>query len=207
MLRRSASRQRGLNLIEVMVTLAIGVLLLMAGTPSVTEWIQNNRIRLTGEAILAGLQTAKAEAVARNARVRFQLTSTLDDGCELDTSGLNWVINLDPLGEEDRVEGACDTAPDPANPAAAPGILQTRPAAEGSQGLEVVADEASVVFNGMGRLVPAPAATLVIEINNPSGGACAADDGPMNCLRVQISPAGQVRMCNPIYPAGDPQGC
>lgn len=207
MLNRPRRRQRGINLIELMVALAILVFLILMGAPSFTEWIRNSRIRVTGEAVLAGLQTAKAEAVGRNARVRFQLTSTVDNTCVLSATGLNWVINLDPLSEVDRVEGACATPPDPANPAADPGILQTRTAAEGSQGVQVQADQSSVVFNGVGRPVPVPAAEIAINITNPGGGACAADGGPMTCLRVLVTPAGQVRMCNPNFPAGDPQGC
>jgi len=205
--RARARAQHGFNLVELMVTIAIFTFLVMMAAPSFSEWIQNSRIRVTAEAMLAGLQAAKSEAVGRNARVRFQLTSTLDNACVLDVAGRNWVVNLDPLSEADRVEGACDTPPDPANPAAAPGILQTRPAAEGSQSVVVRADQSSVVFNGVGQPVPLPAATLAIDITNPGGGACAANGGPMTCLRIQISPAGQLRMCNPNFPAGDPQAC
>ena len=71
--------QGGLTLVELMVTLTIFGALLLLGLPSFSAWLQNSRIRVTSEAVLAGLQFAKAEAVARNARVRFQLTDTLDN--------------------------------------------------------------------------------------------------------------------------------
>jgi type IV fimbrial biogenesis protein FimT len=198
-------RQQGLNLIELMVALAIFTTLILYAAPNFNQWLQSSRIRTTAEAILAGLQTAKSEAVARNQRVRFQLTSSLDEACTLDTTGRNWVVNLDPDADEDAVEGACGDDP---SDTVAPRIVQTRPAGEGSGTAVVEADEASVVFNGVGRLVPLPGdGPIVIRVTNPSGGACAVDDGPMTCLNVVVSPAGQVRMCNPNFPAGDAQAC
>lgn len=207
MLRSVRGRQRGFNLIELVIAMAILAFLIMMGAPTFAEWIRNSRIRVTAESALNGLQAAKAEAVSRNSRVRFQFTSTLDNSCVIDATGLNWVINLDPLDDGDRVAGSCGIAPNPDDPAAAPGILQSRPAAEGSQGVAIAADEASVVFNGVGRIVPIPAATIAIDISNPGGGACAADGGTLTCLRILISPGGQIRMCNPTFPAGDPQAC
>ena len=197
-------RARGFNLIELMVGLAIFSLLLAYAVPSFTQWLQSSRIRTTAEAILAGLQTAKAEAVARNQRVRFQLTNTLDGACVIDPTGRNWVVNLDPDADDDVVEGDCDSAP---SDTVAPRILQTRPAGEGSGTAVVATNAASLVFNGVGRLVPPAAAPVVFSVTNPAGGACAVFGGPMTCLNVIVSPAGQVRMCNPNFPAGDAQAC
>ncbi|MCC6472780.1 MAG: hypothetical protein IT514_03450, partial [Burkholderiales bacterium] len=43
---------------------------------------------------------------------------------------------------------------------------------------------------------------------NPSGGACAADGGPMRCLNVLVSPGGQIKMCDPAVAAtGDTRRC
>ena len=136
-------RVRGFNLIELMVGLAIFSLLLAYALPSFNQWLQSSRIRTTAEAVLAGLQTAKAEAVARNQRVRFQLTSTLDGACVIDPPGRNWVVNLDPDADDDVVEGDCDSAP---SDTVAPRILQTRPAGEGSGTAVVATNVASLVF-------------------------------------------------------------
>lgn len=200
--------QVGLTLIELMVTLTIFSALLLLALPSFSAWLQNSRIRVTAEAVLTGLQFAKAEAVARNARVRFQLTDTLDNSCSPSTAGLNWVVNLDPGVDEAAVSNLCASAP---SETVAPLIIQTRPAGDGSGNTTVAADTASVVFNGLGRpvrdAVPANAPATVINISNPGAGDCATAGGLMTCLRIVISPAGQVRMCNPIFPAGDPQAC
>jgi type IV fimbrial biogenesis protein FimT len=66
------------------------------------------------------------------------------------------------------------------------------------------------VFNGLGRIAPPlPAGNITIDINNPNGGTCYAAGGELTCLRIVITPAGQVRMCdpNPDLPAGDPRIC
>jgi len=206
MLKGRRPAQRGMNLVELMIVLAIFAFLVAMAGPSFGTWLQNSRIRNTAESMIAGLQQAKAEAVARNARVRFQLTSTLDASCTLSTSGANWVVNMDPDAKEDEVAGNCDKAPDTDEDAVAPRIVQSRPAADGSGASVIAASVASVVFNGLGRLAAPPGMT--IDITNPTGGDCAADGGEMTCLRVIVSAGGQLRMCNPLFDvATNPMGC
>lgn len=200
-------RARGLTLIELMVTLAIVALLVLAAVPSFSTAFANARIRSTGEAILTGLQMAKAEAVGRNARVRFQLTSSLDGSCAPSTNGANWVVNLDPNANPDEVTGLCDAAP---SDQAAPFILQSRPAAAGTgTSTQVTATQASLVFNGLGRLADIPPGNVVINLTSTVPGACIADGGEISCLRIVVSTLGQARMCNPDpgLPATDPRRC
>ncbi|WP_280154313.1 GspH/FimT family pseudopilin [Piscinibacter sp. XHJ-5] len=195
----------GLTLIELMVVIALLAFLLMLGAPSFSTWIQNSRLRSSAESILAGLQQAKAEAVSRNARVRFQFTSTLDDTCALSTSSANWVVNLDPDSDPNAVVGSCGTAPDDA---AAPRILHKRDGVNTPTGLVVATGGvSSVVFNGLGRITPVPAGNVSITLSNPTIGDCADAGGPVTCLRIVVSPAGQLRMCNPKFSLPDPQGC
>jgi len=200
----SRSGARGLTMIELLVTLAIVAFLVLASVPSFTGALLNTRIRGTAENILTGIQTAKSEAVARNVRVRFQLTSTMDNSCVLATNAGNWVINVDAAANAALVEGNCDVAPDDQ---AAPFILQSRPAAADAGSVVIAATQASLVFNGLGRLADVPAGNVVIDMTSPAGGACAADGGDVTCLRIVVSPIGQARMCNPARAAGDPQAC
>jgi type IV fimbrial biogenesis protein FimT len=210
MLSLPHTRSRGLTLVELIVVMAIIAMVMMMAAPSFSVWITNSRIRTTADSVMAGLQAAKTEAVSRNARVRFQLTSSLDNGCVVSTNAANWVISLDPNANATEVEGQCATAPSE-SPAASPFILQTRPAAAGSGTTSVVATAGTVVFNGVGRLAaPLPlAGNVTIDFSNPAGGACAAAGGELNCLRIVITSVGQVRMCNPDpgLPAGDPRIC
>lgn len=197
-----AQVRRGFTLIELMVGIAVFAFVMAMGAPSFSTWIQNGQIRTATEAIQNGIHLARAEAVRRNVPVRFQLTDTLTNACALSTSGSNWVVSLDAAA------GLCNEAPsaDLAAPTA-PRVIQSRAGGEGSANAAIAADQSSIVFNGLGRVTPIPGGNININITNPTGGACAAASGPMRCMRVVVSAAGQVRLCDPRFASSDAQGC
>lgn len=189
--------QRGVSLIETMIGLVIASLLLSVGVPSFSTFMQNTQIRNAAEAMQNGLSLARTEAVRRNTNVRFTLGTAS-----------SWTVG-------------CVTA-DPDCPA----TIQARTAAEGSARAvvnlsEVVAStnaaaaspviSSEISFNGLGKVRALPAGNnAVINISNPTAGTCAAAGGTMRCLRVVVSAAGQVRMCDPKLAASnpsDPQAC
>ena len=206
---------RGFSLIEMMITLAITGILLALGASSYQGWISNVRIRTTGEAIQNGLQLARGEAVRRNTQISFQLMSGVDNGCLLSAPntpiGSDWVVSFDPpasacaaapLNEAFRITDAANNPP--------PRIIQVRSATEGSRNVVVSAAQTQFVFNGLGRLVANPGGNPVpIDVTNPVAGGCVAAAGQVRCLRVTVSPGGQIRLCDPAYPTGgtDPQRC
>lgn len=201
MLTRSVSR--GFTLVELMIAIVLLAILLAIGGPSFATWLQNSQVRTMSEALLNGAQLARAEAVRRNALVRFELTTTLDNACALSTSGRNWVISMDGAA------GSCASTnmADAAAPVA-PRMVQTRPSGDGSPNAAVAASQSSIVFNGLGRVTPLPAADITIDVTNPNGGACSAGGGPMRCLRVVVTAGGQVRMCDPRWAAAtNSEGC
>lgn len=189
----SSSRQAGVTLVEIMVGVAVAALLFATGATNLANWIKNTQIRSTAEAIQSGIQLARAEAIRRNTLVRFQLTSSVDNSCVLSTTVANWVVNM---GADDDPSGQClsDTS-----------IIQKRSASEGSTGVVLAADQSTIIFNGLGQKTTT--GNINIDVTNPSGGACAANSGPMTCLRVMVTAGGQVRTCNPHLPSGTPQGC
>ena len=201
--------QRGVSLIELMVGIAVFATLVMLGLPSFTTWLQNSQIRTAADAIQNGLQVARGEAVRRNTNVRFQLTDTADNSCAIAAVDTNttatWVVSLD------NPTGACATPAWNEEPVAptVKRILQVRPGTEGTRNAVVTANQTSLIFNGLGRVTPVPAATIRINVSNPTGGACAtiATPAPMRCLRLEVSTGGQVRLCDPAFAATDPQGC
>lgn len=204
----TARRQQGISLVEAMVALVIGGVMLAMALPSFSAWITGTRIRATAEGLLAGLQYAKSEATTRNMQIRFQLTTSLDANCQRSTASGNWVVDLvDPA--DDSVEGRCN---EPASDTTAPGILQLRAASETGGGVAVRADADQVVFNGLGRQAPTAAGANVNTVTynftpTAANGSCVAAGGKVTCLRIVVSPAGQVRMCNPAAASGDPQAC
>ncbi len=196
------SDARGVTLIELAITLAILGLLLVLGMPSYRTWVQNVQLRTAGESLLAGLQMARNEAVSRNTSVRFQLVDSLGATCGLVTPGsaavgTSWVVSVD-----DAV-AHCN-----GDSTAAPWILQKKPAGEGTANVSITPAHAAIVFSALGQVTDPPVATA-IDLANPSGGTCIGTaGGTMRCLRVQVGPGGQARLCDPqVAPGVDPRAC
>jgi type IV fimbrial biogenesis protein FimT len=83
---------RGVTLIEMLIGLAVLALLLGMGVPSFMVWMQNQQVRNAADAVLNGMQLARAEAIRRNKPVEFALG---------DKSG--WVVRqVNPAAEIQR---------------------------------------------------------------------------------------------------------
>lgn len=186
---------RGFSLVELIVGMAIFGILLSIAIPAFSNWLRNARVRTAAEAVQNGLQLARAEAVRRNNAVRFSLVTTTDDTCALAAAGPSWVVSMDDPA------GKCSTA---ASDTVAPRIIQSRSGAEGSSATSIAAGQSAFVFNSLGRLTPAPAGDVAIDISSPT--ALCLNTGPVRCLRVVVSIGGQIRMCDPALPSGDAQG-
>lgn len=191
--------QWGVTLVEALVGLGIIGALFVLGMPGFSDRMANSQIRTAAEAIQNGLQLARTEAVRRNTPVRFQLTSSLDNACALTPTGANWVVSRnDPTN-------ACGNA---ASEVVAPFIIQTRARAEGSSRTVVSAGQATIVFNGLGRVIPVPAANIniCIGIAAANAAACADPTGAERRLLVVVSTGGQTRVCDPALVNTDTQG-
>jgi type IV fimbrial biogenesis protein FimT len=209
--------QRGLNLIEVMISLVVLGVLISLGAPGFVEWLQNQQIRAAAEATLNGLQVARGEAVRRNTPVRFQLVSDLTSSCVLSSDAMDtpvsvsWVVSLaDPTGK-------CDTKADPADPAN-PQIVQSRTSAEGSPNALATSvfvpsppapptpqAASTVTFAALGNVVANADATksiVKIDVTNPK-----VSPGAMRALRIIINSGGSTRMCDPALALPEPRGC
>lgn len=197
-----------MSLVELIIGLVIIGSLLALAAPNYTAWIQNTKVRTTAEAMLNGLQLARTEAVRRNTQIRFYLTDTLTAACVASTAGTNWIVSFDdPTGlcANGLLNEALDAGDSAVSPA--PRMIQVRGANEGSTGITVAADQSAIIFNGLGRITPVPAATININISNPAAGTCANVGGPVRCMRVTVSTGGQIRLCDPARASTDPVGC
>lgn len=175
---RQPRRQSGMTLIELMITIAIITIVLTLALPNFREWLQSLQIRAAAESILNGLNLARAEAVKRNQSVTFTLTNL---------NASSWTVT---------------------DPSAAPPTIQTRSSTEGSLNAQVATTLSPITFDPLGRITPLPPAAVVINVTNPTGGACATASGPMRCLNITVSASGQIRMCDPAFTiAANPIGC
>lgn len=197
MLRRGA---RGVSLIELMIGLGIVAILVGMGLPSFNRFLQNTQIRNAAQTTLSGITLARAEAVRRNALVRFSLVSNLTSTCVLNAGSLNWVVSLaDPTGK-------CDVAP---SPTAAPQTVQKHSGTEGSANVQIAATGgSSIVFNGLGR--PVGGAITRLDFSNVTQTCEHLDavNGKMRCLAILVSSGGQPKMCDPkVTDSTDPRYC
>jgi type IV fimbrial biogenesis protein FimT len=190
----------GFTLIELMVIMAVIALLLVAVMPSMGIWMRNIQIRNAAEALQAGLQTARAEAMRRNTQVRLTLVNGLTGSCAASATGSAWVVSLDDPTND------CDEAP---SATAAPRTVSNREATDGSRDVTVSALQAdgtstasSISFDGFGRPVGTTGIARV-DFDHTTAG----DD--YRALRVTVSPVGNVRMCDPRVSTSsdDPRRC
>jgi type IV fimbrial biogenesis protein FimT len=200
----TAKRSSGFSIVELLVGMVIlGILMGLAG-PSFVSWITNARVRNAAEAALNGIQLAKAEAVRRNTTVRFTLLDTADNSCTPNLAGPNWIVSFDDptsLCLSASIDNAVDTALAPA-----PRIIDRYIAPANASEVVLASSQSSISFNGLGRVTPT-GATLTVNASNPSAGACSAQNGPIRCMRIDVSSGGRVRMCDPARVLPDPLGC
>jgi type IV fimbrial biogenesis protein FimT len=189
---------RGFSLVELIIGMLILAILMSLALPGFTNWLRNARVRTGTESVQNGLQLARAEAVRRNAQVRFNLVDTLGNDCALAVAGPNWLVSLD------NPAGKCGTAP---SDTVDPRIIQSRSGVEGSAATTLAGGQSAVVFNSLGRPTPTPAGNIAFDVSSATGELCIAAGGPVRCLRVVVSIGGQIRMCDPALLAADAQGC
>lgn len=106
-------RQRGVTLIELMVTIAVAAIIVTIAVPSFESAINRGRLTSAANEIMAGLQTARMEAVRHNRRAGFCLSKTADTAnpaCVANnaTDANGWITFLD-LNRNGGYDAASDT--------------------------------------------------------------------------------------------------
>ena len=175
---------RGVTLIEILISVAVLALVLMAGVPAFGSWLANLRVRNAADSLQNGLRLAQAEAIRRNAGVTLTLTTDSNPGATASASstGLNWAIT-DTAGRLIQTKGLEGQR----------GVTMSLLNADGSAASGF---GGQVVWSGLGR--NQLAASLQFHLTAPGA------DHP---LRVWLSPAGRVRLCDPARSSGDAQAC
>ncbi len=196
--------RNGFTLVEVMVGLAILAFLLALGVPSLSTFLQSAKLSSTAKSYYTGIQAARTEAIRRNLPVEFVLTNTALSTANIENvataapSGQNWLVRvMDPVATTYRlIEAKSGTEGSGSSGATSVQIIPTPGTFTGI-----------LSFNGFGGTSDGNAYALDVE--NPSGGACAAaaTPGPMLCQRITVSAGGKVHLCDPAATTGDSRAC
>lgn len=209
-------KQKGVSLIELIITVALLALLAGLATPTITQWLVNSRIRTATDSFQSGLQLARAEATKRNTQVAFTLTNSAPIEANVntiagDSAGDNWTVRVyqssGTYGATDYIGGA-QAAPDNSTATIA---LTAFAGATSLGGVDTVVfnslGQVSGVFNGATAV---GGATRLDAAFNDSAVACqhASTAGPARCLKIQIGAGGGARTCDPhVSTSSDPRYC
>jgi len=181
---RLRRRQRGVTIIELVIGLVVVSVLLALGIPSFKSWMINSQIRNASEAVLNGIQLARANAIQQNRLIVFDLSNG--------ATPVNWRVYL----EGNKVSG-----PD----------IQTWSADEGAKNTVLTAAAGSgtvVTFNGLGqRVANNDGSAMLTQIGVTSSASSAAE---IRSLNVVIGASGSIKMCDPdpvLVAHSDPRAC
>jgi type IV fimbrial biogenesis protein FimT len=195
--------QCGLSLIEAMITLSIATVVMGIGVPAIGGWMRDAEVRATAEALRAGLQLARLEAVQRNTVVRFSLTNpgglaTWTLGCVSPTAQCPAVIRQSAAGDTGRgarIGVATSVSSTTAATTAAASNLSE--ALEGGSGLP-----AGVSFDSAGRVPLNNLGSDIVRIDITH-----ARNANAQRLVVRIGGAGLVSLCDPAASPGRLEVC
>jgi type IV fimbrial biogenesis protein FimT len=189
-LRRLPSR--GFTLIELIVTMGLLAILISLGAPAFGDWVRNNQVRSVAETLQNGVRNAQAESVRRSRQVLFSLTNDAPGPASAAVAnGARWAIHALPV--------VAGTPPE---------FVQGGQLTDVAGAVQITGP-ASICFNSLGR-------QAVNAAPGVAGSNCAVADvrydvaapGANRPLRVTVSLAGQVRLCDPAKnQATQPDGC
>jgi type IV fimbrial biogenesis protein FimT len=169
----------GFTLIELMVTLAVMAILLVAGVPSFVDFFDKNRVRGAADGVISLIGNARAEAVKNDLDVNIAMTG----------SGTAWCV-----GANSAIPPSGGSAAGPASPCDCTDAAQCR-----------VGGQRSVVETGAYpdvRVGTLPAA-LTFDSNlgaiTPLGARSVTLTSPRGRydLAVEVNALGQARLCVP----------
>lgn len=191
--RRLAARAAGVTLIELMVALSVAAIVLAVGTPAAGQWLRDVEIRSSAGALLAALQSARAEAIVRNAPVRLTLVDALgrpgwEVGCVRVSARCPATIRRQPVSAATGVRWGASL------PAGLPALSAAITAGS--------ALPAGVTFDALGAAPAAGTGADIARIDVTH----ARREGARR-LVILIAAQGMVRLCDPQAGAGRPERC
>ena len=96
---------RGFTLIELMVTLAVIIVLLVVGVPNLKSFMQSNRLTSSTNLLVISLNLARSEAVKRGTVIKTCVNNTAQNDCN---NVVNWEhgwITFIDTDNDDTIDG------------------------------------------------------------------------------------------------------
>jgi type IV fimbrial biogenesis protein FimT len=87
--------QSGFTLIELMVTLAVGIVILAIGLPSIMTMVSSNQAAGYANDLVGAIRLARSEAVKRADSVTICASNANQTGCSSNNWNNGWVVFLD----------------------------------------------------------------------------------------------------------------
>ena len=156
-------QQRGLTLIELMVTMAVLAIVVSIAIPNFNTMIANNRTLSLGEDMATALSFARTEAVKRGARV--SLCGSTDGAACNGSFADSWLVVVDSAASDDAAAVTVDTV---LRQWEAPSINETVAVTQGGNAVTFIR------FSRKGML--GRSANGVVSINASASGCATARD-------------------------------
>jgi type IV fimbrial biogenesis protein FimT len=198
----TSARERGFSLIELLVAVSVIAILMAVAVPNFTTWIRNAQVRTLADVLQSSIRLAQTEAQRRNQSV--VLFRTADASCSetatANATGMHWQLR---------------SVPNPLMTDATDAAANIQCGSFGEAGSQAAFSEAvtALCFSSDGRQTTRvnPAG---IGVNCTAGAArytvaTAQTPAPPDSrrLRIDVSLAGSVRMCDPDKVSTAPDGC
>ena len=174
-----AAASRGVTLVELMITVAIGIILALMALPMYSTWIASQQVRTAAESVYEGIRVAQTEAVRRNAPVSFVVDASKGWQVQL-------VSDKSVIREALLVEGSPKVS------------LTIAPVGT-----------TTLIFDGLGRALDDSQAPLAKRVTIDVDSTTSFDNVRSQRVVVDTAAATGVgiRTCDPKIATGDPRAC
>lgn len=177
-------RQRGLTLVETMMTLGITAVLISIAVPSMVSFIARKRVANVANELASDLRYLRSVGLQRNATMQIEFNANAAVSCYV-------------IASDSKLGGGqtCNcTLPEPCAANVAPPVVARLMRLQQSDGITVSAVPAKTVFGSDG--LPAAGATMQVTVQSSAGGTA----------RVYTNPVGRPFVCSvagqgPNFPA------
>jgi type IV fimbrial biogenesis protein FimT len=99
------NNQTGFTLVELMVTIAVGVVILGVGIPAFNGMMSSNRTTGYANELLGALRLARSEAVKRGAGVTVCASNAANSACDGTNWQNGWLLFTDPNADRTYTAG------------------------------------------------------------------------------------------------------